>query len=48
MAKKSGPKPGAKVKQLTDREKFVAQQKSKALTGGHWAVVRGKRIWVKD
>jgi hypothetical protein len=48
MPKKTpGPKPGAKIKKLTDRDKFVAKR-DKGLTGGRWEVIRGKRVWVKD
>lgn len=42
-----GRKPGAKIKEVTDREDFVAKR-DKGLTGGHWEVIRGKRVWVKD
>lgn len=48
MPKKTpGPKPGAKIKKVTDREDFVAKR-GKGLTGGHWEVVGGKQKWVKD
>lgn len=50
MAKKNpqGRKPGAKIKPLTDQDKWNGQRKTRGLTGGHWEVVRGKRVWVKD
>lgn len=47
MAKR-GPKPGGKIKDLTDRDKFNADRPSRKLTGGHWETVNGKRVWVKD
>ncbi len=40
-----GRKPGAKIKDVTDREKFVADR-DKGLTGGRWVVQNGKKVWV--
>lgn len=48
VGKRPGPKPGAKIKDLTDRDKFVAEKASRKLTGGHWETKNGKQVWVKD
>lgn len=46
--RRGGPKAGAKIKKLTDREKADAGKKSRSLLGGHWEVRNGKKVWVKD
>ena len=48
MPKKSGPKPGAKIKPLSDRDRWNAGKKSRG-TGddGEWKVIRGVLRLVK-
>lgn len=46
MPKKSGPKPGAKIKGLTDRDRWNAGKKSRE-ADGEWKVVRGVLRLVK-
>lgn len=41
MPAKRGPKPGGKIKPLSDRDKFVAGKKSRGTDDGEWKVVRG-------
>ncbi|MGH3999036.1 MAG: hypothetical protein ACRDTJ_16455 [Pseudonocardiaceae bacterium] len=48
MPKKRDPRAGGKIKPLTDREKFNAEKSTRGLSKGHWEVIGGKRVWVKD
>lgn len=41
MPKKPGRRPGAKIKDLTDRDKFVSKRKSNGTEDGDWKVVKG-------
>lgn len=47
MAKR-GPKAGGKIKPLTDRDRFNAEKDSRGTGKGHWEVIGGKRVFVKD
>lgn len=44
--RRGGPKPGAKIKKLTDQDKWNASKKSRAAEG-EWRVVRGVLRLVK-
>ncbi|HEY9372577.1 hypothetical protein [Streptomyces sp.] len=46
--KKRDPRAGGQIRPLSDRDKFVAKGKGKGLSGGHWEVIGGKKVWVKD
>ena len=43
MTQKRGPKPGAKIKKLTARDKFVAKGKGRGTGDGEWKLVKG--VW---
>lgn len=46
--KKRDPRAGGKIKPLSDRDKFNAEKPSRGLPKGHWEIINGKPVYVKD
>lgn len=48
MVKKRDPRAGGQITPLSDRDKHNAEKPGRGLKGGHWEVIGGKKVWVKD